>query len=163
MIEDPIQFCPRCGSNLILHQHSGKLRPTCPKCRWIYFPDPKVAVAVVIMVNDQVLLVQRMFDPQKGHWTLPSGFIDAGEDPLEAARRECFEETGFNITNIHLLDVLFSQEHPRGASILIIYQAEIQSGMLTAGDDASQAAFFSLADLPPLAFSSTKAILARFS
>ncbi len=163
MIEDPIQFCPRCGSTLIISQHSGKLRPTCPHCQWIYFPDPKVAVAVIISKDDQVLLVQRRFDPQKGHWTLPSGFVDAGEDPSEAARRECFEETGFNITKIHLLDVLFSQEHPRGASILIIYQAEIKSGKLTSGDDASQAAFFSLANLPPLAFSSTKTILERFS
>jgi 8-oxo-dGTP diphosphatase len=162
MIEGPIQYCPHCGSSLTVRQHSGKLRPTCPNCDWVYFPDPKVAVAVFIKKNSQVLLVQRLFDPQKGHWTMPSGFVDAGEDPLEAARRECLEETGFNIGNIKLLDVLFSQEHPRGASILIIYRAEIQSGELKPGDDANQAAFFNLKHLPPLAFVSTKTILERF-
>jgi 8-oxo-dGTP diphosphatase len=163
MIEGPINYCPRCGSTILTQLHSGKLRPSCQNCGWVYFPDPKVAVAVLIKKNDQILLVQRMFDPQKGHWTLPSGFVDAGEDPIEAARRECLEETGLKTENIHLLDVLFSQEHPRGASILIIYRADILSGELKSGDDANQAAFFDPQHLPPLAFASTKAILERFT
>ncbi len=162
MIEGPIQFCPRCGSPLISRLHSGKLRPTCPQCQWIYFPDPKVAVAVLVKKNSQILLVQRKYDPQKGYWTMPSGFVDAGEDPSAAAKRECLEETGFNVGNIRLLEVLFSQEHPRGASILIIYQADILQGELMPGDDASQAAFFNTSDLPPLAFASTKELLQRF-
>jgi 8-oxo-dGTP diphosphatase len=163
MIEGPINYCPRCASAVVNQLHSGKLRPSCEKCGWVYFPDPKVAVAVLIKKNDQVLLVQRMFDPQKGHWTLPSGFVDAGEDPMEAARRECLEETGLKTVNIQLLDVIFSQEHPRGASILIIYRADILSGELKSGDDANQAAFFNSQHLPPLAFASTKAILGRFT
>ncbi len=162
MIEGPIQYCPHCGSALVVQFHSGKLRPTCPGCQWVYFPDPKVAVAVLVKRNEQVLLVQRRYDPQKDHWTLPSGFVDAGEDPQEAARRECLEETGFVIEHIHLLDVLFSQEHPRGASILILYRAEIRSGALNSGDDARQAAFFYPGQLPPLAFASTQSILSRF-
>lgn len=162
MIEAPIQFCPRCGSKLIVQLHSGKQRPSCPKCGWVYFPDPKVAVAVLLKNNGQVLLVQRMFDPQKGYWTMPSGFVDAGEDPKEAARRECLEETGLLIENIKLLDVIFSQEYPRGASILIVYRADIQSGELKSGDDARQAAYFNIKELPPLAFASTHAILDHY-
>ncbi len=159
MIEGPIEYCPRCGTPLTTQEHSGKLRPTCPNCGWVYFPDPKVAVAVLVKQNEQVLLVQRRYDPQKGHWTLPSGFVDAGEDPVEAARRECEEETGLVIYNLRLQDVLFSQEHPRGASILIIYSATIQKGELKPGDDATQAGFFDKDDLPPLAFASTQSIL----
>jgi len=162
MIEGPIHFCPRCGSPLMDQLHSGKLRPSCPKCDWVYFPDPKVAVAVLLKRSGQVLLVQRMYDPQKGFWTLPSGFVDAGEDPKQAARRECQEETGLAIGEIRLLDVLFSQEHPRGASILIIYGAEIKSGELKSGDDAKQAAFFNIDNLPPLAFASTHLIINEF-
>ena len=162
MIEGPIKYCPRCGSILVDQLHSGRLRPSCQRCGWVYFPDPKVVVAVLIEKNDQVLMVQRMFDPQQGHWTLPSGFVDAGEDPIEAARRECQEETGYLIKDIELLDVLFSQEHPRGASILIVYRAVIQSGELKSGDDAKQAAFYSYHNLPPLAFASTQTILDRY-
>jgi 8-oxo-dGTP diphosphatase len=159
MINSPIQYCPHCGSSLTERMHSGKLRPACPRCDWVYFPDPKVAVAVLIKQNNQVLLVQRKFDPKKGHWTLPSGFVDAGEDPKQAALRECLEETGLVIKDIHLLDVIFSQEHPRGASILIIYHADVQAGELKPGDDANLAAFFPINDLPPLAFASTQHIL----
>lgn len=163
MIEGPILFCPRCASALVGQMHSGKLRPSCPKCGWVYFPDPKVAVAILLKRDNQVLLVQRMFDPQKGFWTLPSGFVDAGENPMDAARRECLEETGLSVGDVSLLDVMYSQEHPRGASILIIYQAEIESGELRPGDDAGQAAFFELEELPPLAFDSTRWILAAYA
>ena len=142
MINGTIQYCPLCGTAVIEKLHSGRLRPTCPHCEWVYFPDPKVAVAILIKKENQVLLVQRTYDPQKGYWTLPSGFIDAGEDPKSAAERECVEETGLKIKDIRLLDVIFSQEHPRGASILILYQAEIQSGELVPGDDANQACLF---------------------
>ncbi len=156
---DSIQFCPRCGTALIQHIHSGKMRPVCPTCNWVYFPDPKVAVVILIRKDDHVLLVQRMFDPQKGDWTLPSGFVDAGEDPKAAAARECLEETGLVIDELKLLDVIYSHEYPRGASILILYQAQVESGELSPGDDARQVAYFHIHDLPHLAFSSTHHIL----
>jgi ADP-ribose pyrophosphatase YjhB (NUDIX family) len=128
----------------------------------MYFPDPKVAVAVLLRKDDQVLFVQRRYGPQKGYWTLPSGFVDAGEDPKMAAQRECLEETGLMIGDIRLMDVIYGQEHPRGASILIVYQAQVQSGELKPGDDAMQAAYFSLDNLPPLAFVTTRQILGLF-
>jgi ADP-ribose pyrophosphatase YjhB (NUDIX family) len=159
MIEGPIKFCPLCGSTLTERNHTGKIRPACPKCGWVYFPDPKVAVAVLIKREDRILLVQRKYDPKKGDWTLPSGFVDAGEDPRLAAERECLEETGLVIGDVRLLDVIYGQEHPRGASILIVYQAQVVSGEVEPGDDASQAAFFPVNQLPRLAFMSTKQIL----
>jgi len=158
MIDGPIKFCLRCGTPLNMQLHTGKQRPSCPNCGWVYFPDPKVAVAVLIKKGDMVLLVQRLYDPQKGYWTLPSGFVDAGEDPVEASKRECLEETGLRIHHVRLLDVIFGQEHPRGANILILYRAEIQSGELIAGDDANKAEFFNPHKLPPLAFTSTQRI-----
>jgi ADP-ribose pyrophosphatase YjhB (NUDIX family) len=159
MIAGPINYCPRCGTSLIEQLHSGKLRPVCPGCKWVYFPDPKVAALVLIKNDDLVLLIQRRFEPHKGLWTLPSGFVDAGEDPMITAKRECLEETGLVIHNIKILDVIYSQESPNGASILILYQAQVQSGMLKPGDDAEQAAYFDTHGLPQLAFSSTQQIL----
>jgi 8-oxo-dGTP diphosphatase len=158
MIDEPIIFCPRCGTSLIELQHSGRLRPTCPNCHWVYFPDPKVAVVTLITQASQVLLVQRRYDPQQGRWTLPGGFVDAAEDPRLAAARECLEETGLSIQNLQLLDVMYSSEHPRGASILIVYRAQVAPGNITPGDDAVQAVFFDIHHLPPLAFASTQQI-----
>ena len=159
MNADQVKYCPRCGALLVIHEHCGRQRPTCPACGWIYFPDPKVAVAALVSHQGKILLVRRTNTPRRGYWTLPAGFVDAGEDPARAVERECLEETGLVVTTSRLLDVIAGQVHARGADILIVYQMDICSGKLTPGDDADQVQFFELSDLPPLAFSSTQAIL----
>jgi 8-oxo-dGTP diphosphatase len=156
---DEVKFCTRCGSPVQPAMHFGRLRPACPACGWIYFTDPKVAVAVLIVQQGKVLLARRVNDPFRGDWTLPGGFVDAGEDPRRAAERECEEETGLKVHVTRLLDVIPGQEHPRGAHILIVYQGELLSGKLLAGDDADGVEFFGLEQLPRLAFQSTAQIL----
>ena len=154
-----INFCPRCGTEVIQAERFGGLRPVCPACDWIYFADPKVAAAALIEKDGKILLVRRANDPMRGLWTLPAGFIDAGENPADAVVRECLEETGYQVQITRLVDVLFGQEHPRGAHILIVYQAEIVSGEGVAGDDVDQIGFFSRQSLPPLAFDTTQKVL----
>lgn len=163
MIPEEIHYCPRCGAEISSAVRFGKLRPVCPRCDWVYFADPKVAVAILIEKEGKVLLTRRVNDPQRGLWTLPAGFVDAGEDPAEAAERECLEETGLTVQAVKLLDVLPGQEHPRGAHILIVYRGKILAGELQPGDDADQAAFFSRDDLPPLAFNTTHTILNHYT
>jgi 8-oxo-dGTP diphosphatase len=158
-INDEINYCLRCAHALETVQKFGAQRPVCPECGWIYFADPKVAVAALIIHAGQVLLVRRANDPLRGLWTLPAGFIDAGEDPEFALVRECSEETGLDVHIDRLLDVISGKEHPRGANILIAYQASILSGDLHADDDVDNAAFFPPDALPALAFSTTKRIL----
>jgi ADP-ribose pyrophosphatase YjhB (NUDIX family) len=161
MIADPVNYCPRCGTAVIQSERFGRLRPVCPACDWVYFPDPKVAAAVFIEREGKVLLVRRANEPKRGLWTLPAGFIDAGEDPARAAERECFEETGLQVRVVGLLDVMYGQEHERGAHIIIFYRAEIFSGILRPGDDVDKVDFFSRDTLPPLAFSTTGKLLTK--
>lgn len=156
---EEVRFCLSCGARLTLAERFGSQRPVCPACGWIYFADPKVAAAALIQRGDEILLVRRANDPLRGLWTLPAGFVDAGEDPAESARRECLEETGFQVRITRLLDVLHGQEHPRGAHILIVYQAEIINGEAVAGDDVDRIGFFSKQALPPLAFETTRKVL----
>ncbi|MBS1250657.1 MAG: NADH pyrophosphatase [Chloroflexi bacterium] len=160
MVAEEVKFCLRCGTSLEITQRAGRHRPACPHCGWVFFPDPKVAVLVLIEREDKVLLVQRAHSPYKGKWTLPAGFLDAGEDPARAAEREVREETNLQVRADELIDVISGKVPPRGANILILYRGEILDGELKAGDDAAQAAFFTLDDLPPLAFEATKGILA---
>jgi len=162
-IFEEINYCIRCGNPLTEAEIFGGHRPVCEACGWVYFADPKVAVAALIERDGRVFLVRRANDPQRGLWTLPAGFVDAGEDPIRAIERECQEETGLEVRVIELLDVLYGQEHPRGAHILIVYRVEVISGEILPADDVDKAAFFSLQDLPPLAFSTTEKILASFS
>lgn len=154
-----MNFCPRCGTGVIDAVKFGALRRFCPACHWVYFADPKVAVAVLVEKDQQVLLVRRAHDPQRGLWTLPAGFVDAGEDPARAAERECAEETGLDVHVTGLMDVIAGQEHERGAHIFIVYRAELVSGRVSPGDDADQVGFFHLGQLPPLAFATTEKIL----
>ena len=128
----------------------------------MHFSDPKVAVAVLIEREDGlILLVQRANDPFKGLWTLPAGFVNAGEDPAAAAVRECLEETGLMVQITDLIEIVSGREHPRGSDFVIFYLGQVISGVLCAADDALAAAWFNCAALPELAFKSTAHILTR--
>jgi len=139
----------------------GQMREVCPKCEWIHFIDPKVAAGVLVMQDERVLLVRRSGEPFRGLWTLPAGFVNAGEDPAEAAARECLEETGLSVRVTRVFDIVAGKEHPRGADFVIVYEAEVISGALQADDDADAAEWFDKNNLPPLAFRATQVILAR--
>ena len=152
-------FCPHCSTRLVQAERFGRQRQVCPACGWVYFADPKVAAAVLVEHDGQVLFVRRANDPMRGLWTLPAGFVDADENPQRAAERECLEETGLVIQVTDLLDVIYGQEHPRGAHIIIAYRGKIISGQLQPGDDVDQVAFYRLDELPELAFETTHKIL----
>ena len=153
---EPINFCQVCGARLERRESFGRLRPFCPSCGRVHFSDPKVAAAVLVEQDGQVLMVRRINVPQQGKWTSPAGFVEADEDPEQAAVRECLEETGLHVRIIGLLDVLFGLEHPRGASIVILYRGEVLGGSLSPKDDADAVGFFEPDELPPLAFEATR-------
>ncbi len=102
-------------------------------------------------------------DPEQGKWALPAGFIDFGEDPREAAIREVKEETGLDVHITRLIDVL-GPEKAGGASIVILFEAEVVGGTLTAQDDVDRAVLFSPDDIPidEIAFHSTRLMLERW-
>jgi ADP-ribose pyrophosphatase YjhB (NUDIX family) len=157
------KFCLRCGQALEHRPTEGAVRPVCPACGKIHFIDPKVAVAVIVERGETLLLIQRKGDPEKGKWSMPAGFVDAGEDPARAAEREAREETGLHVRVTALLDVIAKAEPAEGADILIVYRAEAVGGALAPGDDAAAAGFFAPADLPAeLAFASTRVVIARW-
>jgi 8-oxo-dGTP diphosphatase len=158
-MDQGINFCQNCGTRLELRTVHGKERPNCPACGWVYFDDPKVAVGVLVEKDGKVLLTRRVYDPEKGKWSLPAGFMDAHETPELAAERECLEETSLHVKVTGLVDVLGGREHPGGADVFILYQAAIIGGDLNAGDDADRVGFFARDELPPLAFTTTRKAL----
>ena len=156
MNPDPVRFCPACGTPVQEQLSFGRMRPVCPACGRIHFYDPKVAAGVLIEDAGRVLLVRRTQEPGRGLWTLPAGFVDAGEDPAAAAVRECLEETGLEVELDGLFDLAAGRDHPRGADIVIVYLAHVIGGDLRPGDDADSAAFFGPEALPELAFDATR-------
>ncbi len=161
----PVNYCPRCGAGLVRRECFGQVRPVCPDCGYVHFYDPKVAAAVFIERHDEqgdrVLLVKRGVEPERGKWALPAGFVDYREDPRQTAIREVREETGLEVAITRLLDVFHSQRE-FGASIIIVYAAEITGGALRPLDDADAVAWFTADDLPEMAFESTRRLVSAW-
>jgi ADP-ribose pyrophosphatase YjhB (NUDIX family) len=154
------RFCPLCATPLIDRDYHGKVRRLCPSCDFVQFHDPKVSTVVFITEGDRVLMVRRGMEPAQGAWALPAGYIDSGEDPREAARREVKEETGLDVEVTRLLEVLGPSSEAK-VSIVILFEAAIRGGMLQAGDDAVEARFFTREEIPfeSLAFRSTRMLI----
>lgn len=153
------RYCPQCGTAMEARTVFDQTRAVCPACGFIHFTDPKVAAGVIVEQHGKILLVRRNNEPMRGYWSFPAGFVDAFEDPLEAARRECLEETGLEVDINGLVTVVGGREHPNGADIVIVYRAMITGGKLAPGDDADRAEFFPREKLPPLAFKATRVAL----
>lgn len=156
------QYCLRCGHALEERMASGALRPVCPQCGRVHFFDPKVAVGVMVEQAGRLLLIRRRHAPEQGKWSIPAGFVDAGEDPARAAEREGLEETGLKLLVTGLVEVFGRQGPTEGADILIVYRAEVVGGALAPGDDAAEAGYFGPGDLPELAFASTHRVVAHW-
>jgi 8-oxo-dGTP diphosphatase len=141
-------YCPLCGSGLVEKDVDHRTRKTCPSCGFVYYRNPVPAAGVIHVENGRVLLVKRKFEPRVGMWTLPAGFIEAEEDAGACAVREAKEETNLDVDIIRLFDVYSAFDDPRTAVVLILYLVRRMGGDLKCGDDASDARYFHLDDLP---------------
>ena len=162
--ERPYSFCPMCGADLELRslKPSEPDRLVCVQCGFIFYQDPKVAVATIILAgNDDIVLVRRAIQPGYGKWVCPGGFVDRGEEVVAAAVREAREEAGVEIRIDRLLNVY---SYPGVAPVIIVYVATMIGGTLTCDDECLEVRLFAPDDIPweELAFSSTKAALHEF-
>ena len=114
---------------------------------------PRITTDGAIVKDKKILLIKRKNNPYKGKWALPGGFVEYKERVEDAVLREVFEETGLK-TKIRDFIGIYSDPNrdPRGHTITIVYLLDILSGELNSGDDAYDANFFDLKDLPELAF-----------
>lgn len=124
------------------------------------FPRPAVTTDCIIygynvFSEQMILLIERKFDPFKGFWAFPGGFLNMDESAEEGVKREVFEETGIYIEK---LDQLFTaslvDRDPRGRVISIVFITKVDMSItsISAGDDASNVRWFNLKELPKLAF-----------
>lgn len=155
-MNDRMKYCPLCGGGLEYIEEDGRERAYCRTDRRFFYDNPVPAATSIILDGEgRILLVLRNREPGKNEWALPGGFVETGESPVEAARRELEEETGITASDPVLIDVVYQESMYYGTSLLIIgYHFGKHAGIPRAGDDAEDARFFPVGDLPRLAFES---------
>ena len=119
------------------------------------YPRPSVTVdAILISKQNSVLLIERSGEPFKGKWALPGGFIELDESLETACPRELEEETGLKVDKLTQFKAYGAVDRdPRGRTISVIfYSFQDEEAIPMAGDDAANAQWFPLSQLPELAF-----------
>ncbi len=101
-----------------------------------------------------ILLIKRANEPFKNDWALPGGFVDQDEDLMDAAIRELFEETTIKTDHLEQIGAFGKPfRDPRSHVVSIAYFGIVpENTVAVAADDAKEAAWFSIKELPKLAF-----------
>ena len=150
------KYCTACAAVLEVRKVADSQRSVCPACGRVVYDDPKVAAICIVERDLKVLMVKRGNQPGIGLWSMPGGYVDRGEVVEEAATREVLEETGLAVEVERLIGLFSKRAHP---VIVAAFAAREVGGTLKAGPEALDVGFFSLDDLPPLAFAGDLSIL----
>ena len=141
--------CQGCGGRTIEREIDGRARPVCEACGAVTYLDPKLAVAVLVERDGQILLGRRGPGTRaSGRWSFPAGFVERGEKVEDAAAREAREEVSLSVEIGELLG-LYSET---GETVVLAVFAARASGKPVASDDLDAVGWFSPDALPDLAF-----------
>jgi len=141
-------YCFQCGQQLETQRVDYRDREVCPACDWVYYAQLKVGAAMLIERDNQLLLLQRNHEPWKGSWMLPAGYVEADEDPQDAAHREVLEETGLIVESSKFSHVYYFSDDPRGNGVAFVYKAKIISGEIKLNEESSAAQYFLWQEIP---------------
>ena len=122
-----------------------RLRDVCETCGFINYVNPKVVVGAVSDWKSEILLVKRAIEPRKGFWTIPAGYLEAGETIYEGAVRETWEEANARISIDCILGIY---NIPRISQIYIVFRAKMLSSEYFPGDESQDAKLVSWNNIP---------------
>ncbi len=125
-------------------------------------PRPALTVDIVLLHRSaaeiEVLLIKRAREPFKGQWAFPGGFVDKDESLENAAARELAEETGLRGIRLEQIGAFGDPgRDPRGHTVSVVFAGVLEDrALVSAGDDASEAAWHPALEPPNLAFDHNK-------
>jgi ADP-ribose pyrophosphatase YjhB (NUDIX family) len=113
----------------------------------VVYENPKILVACFATWGEKVVWMKRAADPQKGFWSIPSGFMEKGETPEQAAARELWEETGARI-NPQDMELYLMGSLPSISEVYLTFRGPLASPELVKGEESLDVGLFSLEDAP---------------
>ena len=143
-----LNHCSRCGGQLTLGPVPGEERDRlhCLDCGHIAYLNPRLVVSTVPVTEDgEVILIRRGFEPGRGLWAQPGGFLEIDETPTEGAIRETLEETGLIVAPGEIVGLYARLE---AAVVVLVYESRIVGGEARPSPEALEVRAFAPADIP---------------
>lgn len=134
------RFCPMCRGALgrkVIYD-DGIERVACPACGWVHQPSNVMGVNVVIVHEGGVVALLPPDEPGEAPAGLPSGHVEYGESPEEAAVREAKEETGLDVEIVRCLGWHFHRLTAYPGPILgVMYETRSLGGELRGSEEGN--------------------------
>jgi len=142
-----LNYCWRCGTSLEKKMDESRERYFCKNCNSFVYRNSVPVAGVFVVEDDEVLLIKRGREPNKGKWSYPAGHLEYDERPEEGAARELEEETGIKASEENLeLVATIQLEHPDKYVVGNAYTVNRgdTEGEVTPRDDAEDARFWTV-------------------
>lgn len=114
-----MNYCPQCASPMGEVLIDSEIRKGCPEqaCGYVLWNNPVPVVAMIVEVEGGVVLAHNVSWPRT-FYSIITGFLEAGEDPLECAKRETLEELNLHVLESSLIGVY---AFPQQNQVIIAY------------------------------------------
>lgn len=120
-------------------------RDVCDSCGFVAYENPKIVVGSVVTWQGKYLLCKREIEPRRGFWTIPAGYLELNEEPIDGAKREAMEEANAALEIDRLLAVY---SVPRISQVQLIYRAKLVDGTFSPGPESQEVALYTWEDIP---------------
>lgn len=109
----------------------------------LYPKQPVVGVGAVVICDGKILLEKRKNEPGRGKWSIPGGLVELGEGVEQTVVREVREETGLEVEEPSLIDIVDNVTRDRNGEIryhfvIIDFFVKLKGGTLKAQSDAEE-------------------------
>ena len=143
-----LKHCTKCGGRLRSGPLPGEERDrlSCVVCGHVTYVNPRLVVSTIPVTDaGEIVLIRRGFEPGRGLWAQPGGFLEVDETATEGAIRETLEETGLHVVPGELVGLYARLE---AAVILVAYEARVVGGTARTSAEALDVTAFAPDALP---------------
>jgi 8-oxo-dGTP diphosphatase len=112
-----------------------------------------LATDAVIIIDSEIVLLERDHPPFEGQWVLPGGLVEQGETAREACIREVTEEVGLDVEVVAFVGLYDAPNRDERGNVSAAYRCRpVGNSTPTAREEAKQVQLCDPTDLPKMGF-----------